>query len=360
MKTIKIFALPSHQTKDRTSGVDFARIIQPMKALDGYKDEEVEFKVTLFDIEKTTDWKDVSENYDIIYFNYLNSPWGYAAMGAMARPKGVKIVLDLDDSLWNIKSDNPAHIAYKRGSEALHNFTCICNDVDYMTTTSSYLKHVIMNNTTKKPDTIKVFPNYVDLNLYDHVSTFKDNGQIQLLHFGSTTHFNDLLENEFVKGVDRIMKEFPHVSIKFVGAFIPALRAKWGMRYQNAFGHQDIYQWIKGPFRTFMDESDILVVPLTDDIYNRAKSNIKFLEASSAKKPGVYQRIRQYADTIEEGKNGFLASKSSEWYTSLKQLIENTELRKNMGEAAYTTVKDHHQIHNHVKEYAEFFKSIVQ
>src|SRR5581483_2241935 len=105
---MKIFGLPSHQSEERTSGVDFARIIQPLKHLNKFEG----IKTTLFDIHKTTDWLYVAKNFDLIYFNYLNNPWGFAAMGAMARAHGVKMVMDLDDDLWDIHSDNPAYKIY--------------------------------------------------------------------------------------------------------------------------------------------------------------------------------------------------------------------------------------------------------
>lgn len=365
MKTIKIFAFPTHGTLERTSGVDFARIIQPMKALNGYSDGTTKFEVDVFDVKadaenKTPrDWLKVAKNYDVIYFNYLNNPWGFAAMGAMARAHGTKLVLELDDALWNVKEDNTAYSVYRKGSEALNNFTSICNEVDYMTATNDYLKHVIMNNTKKRAHQIKVFPNYVDLKgLYTHRSPFKNDGSIQLMHFGSTTHFNDLMEREFMKGVDRIMAEYPNVTLRFVGAFIPEFRKRWGARYDNAFGHVDIYGWVNGPFRKFMDEADILITPLTEDIYNKCKSNIKFLEGSSAKKPGVWQRIRQYEEIVKDGKNGFLAGKDTEWYKAIKALIDDPVLRQRMGEEAFTTVEDEHQIQDHLQDYADFFKMV--
>uniref|UniRef100_A0A6M3J106 Putative glycosyltransferase n=2 Tax=viral metagenome TaxID=1070528 RepID=A0A6M3J106_9ZZZZ len=347
---MKIFALPSHQSDDRTSGVDFARILQPMKHLNKYKGIET----MLFNIRKETDWLWVAKNFDVIYFNYLNNPWGFAAMGAMARHFGVKIVMDVDDALWEIHDDNPAHAVYKKGSEPLKNFTLICNEVDYITCTNEYLKNVIMFNTKKTPDKIKVFPNYVDLKLYKYKPPFKDDGQINLTHFGSTTHFNDLVDFEFMKGVNRIMDEYPNVIFRTVGAFIPSFRAKWGGRYENTYGHQDIYQWIKTKFPDFMTESDILVCPLVDDVYNRCKSQIKWLEASSAKVPGVWQNMRQYSEVID-GTNGILAKKDTEWYKAIKYLIDNTQKRKEMGEKAYQDVKDNWQIQNHLDEYADFF-----
>lgn len=353
---MKIFCLPSHATKTRTSGVDYARIISPMKNLNGYKD----IKTTIYDpqVEELhnnhLEWLPVVKEHDIIYFNYLNNPWGFAAMGSMARGHGTKLIMDVDDSLWNIHEDNPAHKVYHKGSEALRNFTSICNEVDIITCTSSYLKHVIMSNTNKIADDIIVIPNYIDLDVYKYRSPFKDDGQIMLTHFGSTTHFDDLNEEEFVKGVDRIMAEYPNVSLRFIGAFIPRFRNRWGRRYENAYGHQDIYKWIDEKFPRFMSETDILLTPLVHDVYNKCKSPIKWLEASSAGIPGVWQDIRQYAEVVD-GTNGLLAATGDEWYNSIKELIDNPEKRRRIGDAAYKDVSNKWQIKDHLEEYKALY-----
>lgn len=361
MKIIKIFSLPSHQTKTRTSGVDFTRIIQPSKHLNGYSDGEVEFKVNIYDIQEKNplDWLQVAQTHDIIFFNYLNNPWGYAALGAMARGHGVKIVLDMDDALWQLKSDNPAYETYQKGSQEIFNFTRICEDVDLITTTNDYLKHVIMNNTQKKPEHITVVDNLIDLDLYNFTPPFKDDGTINLVHHGSTTHFNDLLEPNFVKGIDKIMSEFPNVTLQFVGAFIPRYRERWGSRYTNSYGHPDIYKWINGKYREYMLGADIMITPLTEDIYNRAKSGIKFLENSAAGKPGVYQNMGQYRKYVEPGVNGYLASTDSDWYQAIKSMVLDTKLRQKIGQQAFKTVQDH-TIQKNVNQYAQLFKKLVE
>lgn len=359
-RKIKVFALPSHQEKERTHGVDFARIIQPVKHLNGYTDDEVEIETTLFDIRKKTDWLYVAQNYDVIYLNYINNPWGFAAMGAMARKHGVKMIMDIDDDIWDLHEDNPAYDVYKKGSEALQNFTAICNEVDYITCTSNYLRNVVLANTKKKANQVYVFPNYVDLKLYKHRTKFKDTGRICITHFGSTTHFNDLLTPAFVKGMDRIMKEYPNVIFRSIGAFLPQFRNMWGARYENPFGHQDIYHWIKDKdkFPKFMDETDFLVVPLVEDIYNKCKSSIKWIEASSAKVPGVWQDIRQYQEVID-GENGLLAKSDGDWYKCIKKMIDDKEFRKRAGKKTFEDVKNGWTIQAHVKDYADFIKSIL-
>lgn len=362
MKRISIFGFPSHQEKTRTHGVDFVRLIQPLEHLNGYNDGEYTFETKIFDIRKKTQWDEVAKEFDIIYFNYIHNTWGYAAMGAMARNFGTKLVLELDDALWHVRVDNPAYEAWKKDGENLYNLNCIINDVDAVTTTNSYLKHVIMNNTKKSNEQIGVFPNCIDFKLYKYRSPFKDTGEhIMLTHFGSTTHFKDLETSAFVKGVDRIMKEYPNVKFQTIGAFMPQFKNKWGLRYEHPFGNEDIYKWIKTPdkFPKFMAETDIIVVPLEEDIYNKSKSDIKYSEASSAKIPGVYQDIRQYHERITDGVDGFLATKDTQWYKKIKQLIDDKELRRSMGEKAFENVSKNRNIKDIIPEYAEFFKKLV-
>ena len=87
MKTIKIFACPSHAAVERVSGVDFARVIQPMTFLNGYKDNEVEFKVQIYDprLNEKEDWIKVTAENDILFLNYMTNAWAFAIMGCFAR-----------------------------------------------------------------------------------------------------------------------------------------------------------------------------------------------------------------------------------------------------------------------------------
>lgn len=360
MKQIKIFSLPSHQTKERTSGVDFVRIIQPMKYLNGYTTGEYTFKVDMFDINEINQsgWDKISQEYDIVYLNYTVLDVQYAIMGCLVHGRNKKIVMDLDDAMWYLGKDNIVYDSIKE-LDGTYKLTCMLNDVDLITTTNRYLKNVITKNTNRYQDAIKVFPNYIDLSLYNHISPFKNNGQITLLHFGSTSHFEDLKNKDFLDGIDKIFYEYPNVKIKFIGAFLSELKNKWGIRCEHDFGDVDIYKWAQNKFPQYIDEADIIVVPLNDNIYNRCKSDIKFLEISSAKKVGIFSGTRPYLDTIEHGKTGFIANSGQDWYTYLKLLIDNAEKRREIGENAYHFIKENRQIQNHLQDYAEMFIQLL-
>lgn len=354
----KIYAVPSHTTEKRTSGVDMARVIQPMQHLNGFKYKGHTFETKIFNPkDKDADWRKIAKEYDLIFFNYTVSAWAFAHMGASARHEGIPLVLDTDDNLWNVQPDNPSYPVFKDGSEHLRNFTSICNEVDHITTTNSYLKNVIRHNTQKRAEDISVLPNYIDLKLYKYRPKFKDTNDIQLLHFGSTTHFADLANEDFAKGIDMVFKQYPNVKLVTVGAFNPNYKRRWGARYENGFGHEDVYKWINEKFPKYLGESDILVVPLEDNLYTRCKSNIKWLEASSASLPGVWQNIRQYQECID-GTNGFLAYTAQEWYEGISKMIDDKQLRKSMGKQAFNNIQDW-RIEDKIHTYAQMFIDVI-
>jgi glycosyltransferase involved in cell wall biosynthesis len=353
---VKLFAFPTHTDKQRISGVDFVRVIQPMKHLG--KQEGLQVRIYDPHEKEPTHWADVTRDYDVIYFNYLTHDWGYAAMGMLARKNNCKLVMDLDDNLWNILEDNSAYNVFKRGSKGLNTVTSIINDVDYVTCTNKYLKNAILNNTYKRYDEVQVFPNYIDLNLYKTRLSFKDTHEVVIAHFGSTTHFSSLQNEEFALGMDKLMYEYPNIKFRTIGSFFGEYKKRWGMRYDYSFGDMDVLKWIE-KMPKLLDDIDIIVAPLTDNIYNRAKSSIKYIETSSYKKPGCWQKIRQYEEIIQDGINGFLCETKDEWYKKIKTLIEDKELRKSMGEEAFKTTEKDWTIQGHIKDYTNFFTKVL-
>lgn len=356
VKPIKIFALPSHQQKDHTSGVDFARVIQPMNYLNGYK----EFEVDIYDIHAKIqpNWIQVAKDYDVVFLNYTVLDWAFAAMGAPLRHYGKKIIYDIDDCIWHIRADNPTYEQFHANDGAfIHNIRSMIDEVDHVTTTTRYLRNVIVDKTFKRHNQITVLPNYIDLSRYNKTFKVKEDYKTIILHFGSTTHFEDLLQKPFAKAMERIMEIYPHVEFMTVGSFMPEYRARFGRRYINEFGATDIYAWIQ-KMPQFMAIADIVVAPVESDIYNRCKSAIKYLEYSSAKIPGVYQDINQYQDIVEDGVNGYLASTEDEWFKRLKILIDNRKLRASIGESSYQTAKKN-QIEDHIEEYAEVIRTVL-
>lgn len=361
MNVIRVFAFPSHSPGKHVSGVDYPRVIQPMTFLNGYKDDKAIFEVDLWDGEKISPkkWFQMVAGYDIIYFNYTLNDMNFAEMRIATEMHGKKLIMDLDDALWNINPDNSVYKNYEKGSDGIGFVTIFINEADYVTCTNSYLKNIIVNNTQKRHELIKVFPNCVDLKLYKSRPEPKDYPFITITHYGSSSHYADLSDPEFIKGMDMIMDEYPNVTFLTVGSFFQELKMKYGKRYQEEFGATNFLEWAKDKFPKVMEKTDIFVAPLTLNTYNRAKSDIKRSEVATTKRAFVGQNIRQYQEVITDGVDGFLCSTAQEWHDKIKTLIDDPVLRKKMGEAGFERVKQTRQAKDMVKHYAEWFEEIL-
>lgn len=83
---------------------------------------------------------------------------------------------------------------------------------------------------------------------------------------------------------------------------------------------------------------DISIAPLEASVFNDAKSNIKFLEASVFRVPSICSPGAAFVDVIHNGENGFIASDEADWYAALRQLVDDPELRQSTGVNAHRSV----------------------
>jgi glycosyltransferase involved in cell wall biosynthesis len=75
---------------------------------------------------------------------------------------------------------------------------------------------------------------------------------------------------------------------------------------------------------------DIGLIPLKDTEFNRAKSNLKMLEMGAFGLGVIVSDVEPYQDFSKHGKNCLVVGKR-EWYKAMRRLIENPELRKDLG-----------------------------
>jgi len=76
---------------------------------------------------------------------------------------------------------------------------------------------------------------------------------------------------------------------------------------------------------------DIALAPLRDTPFNRAKSDIKFLDYAALGAPGIYSDLPVYADSVRHGETGLLtANDTASWVAALRSLIEQPDLRREL------------------------------
>lgn len=109
-------------------------------------------------------------------------------------------------------------------------------------------------------------------------------------------------------------------------------------------------------------QCDINLSPLEyDNPFCEAKSELKFFEAGIVKVPTVAVANQTYCEAIENGVDGFTAYGTDEWIEKLSQLIEDKDLREQMGEKAYHKSKEKYTTQNaHNAEYGAYLKNKIE
>lgn len=222
---------------------------------------------------------------------------------------------------------------------------------------------------------IQVIPNSIDFDLWPANSRPND-GLIRLGLFGSNSHYGDW--REIAEVMQRILKEFPNVRL-CINPWFKA-EAEQGKQFvelkSRRFQFPDYFEKL-GLIDNLQVELhepceiqlwpkwlaakgiDIGLAPLADTAFNLAKSNLKYLEYSTLRIPGVYEKLEPYGNDVEHGLNGFLASHPADWYSCIKRLVQNADLRRTMGNRAWLDVSQRYNQAHTVEKLVEFFKKTV-
>jgi len=329
---MKIAAFPNN------SGSTLWRLTDPFKYLMTYGHEPVIYTKGIN--EKIADWADVYLLQSVV------DKEGIALLHYYQKEKGKKIVLDIDDDL-NVQDDN----IYKdlhRIKSAPDVIQITAKIADLIFTTNGYLSTKLQ----KLNKNVTVVPNYLDLDRWDLPKYRNDSKTIRLGWAGSMTHLDDVKMVQ--EPLMRLLSEFKNLKLIIAGDH----RVSELFRGANVEGYVGVPldAW---PSRLHGLRLDIGIAPLRDTEFNRCKSNIKWLEYSIAKIPGVYSPTVYSMRGFDE-KLGILAKNPEQWYSALKNLIQYEQLREDIGHCAYTMVKKRYNLKSHAHLWNEAYMSLVQ
>ncbi len=147
---------------------------------------------------------------------------------------------------------------------------------------------------------------------------------------GTPTHDRDFAQIKPV--LQKLLTEFPDLRLHIVGHLNPG--KDWG-KLQEQVRHLPFVPWQKLPYT--LHQFSINLAPLRlDNPFSQSKSEIKYMEAALLGIPTVASPTQAFRKAISSGENGFLASDSEEWETTLRLLVEDPQLRTQIGQRALT------------------------
>lgn len=270
-----------------------------------------------------------------------------------ARKLGKRIIFEFDDLLHEVPEDHPEHSkvvapGFKEGIFKM------MGQVDACITTNEYLK----SQYSDVNPNIHVFPNYMDFEFWEKpVRPAHLTNQVRIGWAGSLSHVCDL--KWIMPVIKRVLDKYPHVKFVHCGAGgvvgDELMQFNYGKDLLSELPPERREYSLGAPVESWPDKLnslhfDIAIAPLVDNRFNRCRTPIKWMEYGINHVPSVCSRF-MYQQVVEDGKDGFLADTHDEWFERLCQLIENASLRREMGEAAYRSVKEKYGIDPHLDEW---------
>lgn len=233
---------------------------------------------------------------------------------------------------------------YDSGVKSYGKMMSLCDSVITTTQTlkeelENYSSKVIINRNLASEELVSLSQN----TLKDYR---KDHSKVKLGYFsGSITHNENF---EMIKpAIVQILEKYPHVELHLVGYIdLPQDLQK----YTKQIKMNPYVDWRELPW--LISQMDINLAPLVDSVFNRAKSEIKWLEAALVKVPTVASYLGSFEEMVSNDETGLLAQ-PSEWYEKLEILIENPDKRQRIAEAAYRFVLENCTVKNHKDEFTE-------
>jgi hypothetical protein len=214
-----------------------------------------------------------------------------------------KLIYEVDDIIFkqDIPDFNKAKCAFD-SDEILKSTIEMMNNCDTLSVSCDFMKDYYLNHLDH--DNITVVPNMPSKmwfdNFYDNASIMKcydaNKKRPRVLYAGSGNHFDvegKGRDDDFTHVKDAIINSRKDFKWVFMGSIPQYLH-----EYVKA-GEMEFHSWtaiMNFPSTIHDLKINAVVAPLMDCTFNKAKSNIKYLESACLGIPGVFQDLVTYKD----------------------------------------------------------------
>jgi glycosyltransferase involved in cell wall biosynthesis len=253
---------------------------------------------------------------DVIVGQRVASPDASRLWQALCAKGRSLMVSELDDDLWNIHPSNAK--AYKVFTpELLGNLQRNIEVSDVVTVTTDALAERV----SQWNRNVVVVPNRIPAWLLEHQRPRRD--EFTVGWAGSPSHEMDW--TDVGSQIGRFLKRNPAVGMHLMGASFKSMLSWDRSRVR-------LDRWIDSlPDYYRALDFDVALAPLLPHVFNRSKSNIRLVELAALGIPVVASNSGPYEDASLHGARGFLVNADHEWGSYLRHLVQDDDLRTEMG-----------------------------
>ena len=248
------------------------------------------------------------DQYDLLY---IHRKLFFPAEFWYVRRKSRKIIYDFDDAIMyrSSGSRNPHSLSRRI------KFAYMMKRVDSAIAGNQFLKSEVLPYNSH----VEVIPTSIDLARHTVKESFDPSGPLTIGWIGSSSTLKYL--TTCMSALENLYRKYPHLQLKMVcdqfldGFSLPVVKKDWSAEEEEA------------DLKSF----DIGVMPLADDPWSKGKCGLKILQYYSVGVPVVCTPVGVNREIVQDGVNGFWAENEEEWEDRLGRLIQNENLRKEMG-----------------------------
>jgi len=256
------------------------------------------------------------------------------------RRKSKKIIFDLDDAIMYRSSSSSHPHSFSRRFK----FRWMVKGSNVVIAGNHFLQSEVLKADPKKR--VFVIPTSIDMDSYPKKKEVNTSKEILLGWIGTKGNLRYLKRLE--PTLQAIAKRFPQVKLKVIsnGHFesnsISTTNKAWKLEDEN----QDLISF------------DIGLMPLGEDLWSKGKCGLKIVQYLSVGVPVVCTPVGINSDIVVDGENGFWAMDDQEWVDRLSSLIQNPELRRQMGVKGIETIEKGYSLSVTSEKFYNILKSL--
>lgn len=281
-------------------------------------------------------------DYDIIFIFREAYFTGTTLFEKLFSRSRAKLIFDFDDAIWHFDvSDANKKMGWMKNPGKTGN---IISRVDLVFAGNEYLAEFARHYN----DHVVVIPTTIDTDEYKAVP-FRNIKPVCIGWSGSITtirHFEMA-----VPVFKRLKKRFgDDVCFKVIG----------DGSYKNAELNIQGIPWRKETEIAELAGIDIGIMPLPDDEWAKGKCGLKGLQYMALGIATVMSPVGVNSEIIKDGVNGMLAGSEDEWVEKLSMLINDSDLRRRLGEAGRATTVASYSVEAQKNNYLRYFNFLTK
>jgi glycosyltransferase involved in cell wall biosynthesis len=249
---------------------------------------------------------------------------------------GIPLVYDVDDLVFDPTVVDQIDVYRRMGRKdqqeylsGMRQISRALTSAQYVTTSTTFLATYLEQYTGMNAWVIPFGVNDRQISIAEATEPLSGGPRFIGYLSGTKTHQNDFAEA--AEALAQILTEYDDVYLKLIG-YLDTEKLLPGLEHK-------IYRLDFMSWEDLLVESKALYMNLApfemDSLFCQAKSQLKFVETALCGVPTIASPVPSFAESIDNGVTGFIASNPQEWYEAMRFLLDDQETRDRIGAAAH-------------------------